>query len=116
MSSNQESQHAGSLSDYVKGFIFSVVLTAIPFALVMTRVISSNQTTVMIILVLALMQVLVHLKYFLHITVKGESGWNILSLLFTTVLVVIMFSGSVWVMYNLNHNMMPMVPTESGIT
>jgi cytochrome o ubiquinol oxidase operon protein cyoD len=116
MSSNQDSEHAGSLSDYVKGFVFSVVLTAVPFALVMTKAISSNQTTVMIILAFALIQVLVHLKYFLHITFKGEGGWNILSLLFTAVLVVIMFAGSVWVMYNLNDNMMPMVPTESGIT
>lgn len=38
---------------------------------------------------------------------KSEGGWNMLSLMFTLVLVVITLSGSLWVMYHLNTNMMP---------
>lgn len=95
------------MTDYVKGFIFSVILTATPFGLVMTKILSNNKTTVSIILVCALIQVLVHMKYFLHMNAKSEGGWNMMALLFTAVLVIIMFSGSVWVMYHLNSNMMP---------
>ncbi|MGE8635337.1 MAG: cytochrome o ubiquinol oxidase subunit IV, partial [Achromobacter piechaudii] len=39
---------------------------------------------------------------------KSESGWNMLALIFTLVLVVITLSGSIWIMYHLNSNMMPM--------
>lgn len=99
--------HDGSLADYVKGFILSVILTAIPFALVMTKVISNNKTTVLVILAFAFVQVFVHMKYFLHMSGKSEGGWNMLALIFTVILVVIMFSGSVWVMYHLNSNMVP---------
>ncbi|HEY9223149.1 MAG TPA: cytochrome o ubiquinol oxidase subunit IV, partial [Variovorax sp.] len=34
-------------------------------------------------------------------------GWSMLALVFTLVLVVITLAGSLWVMYHLNHNMMP---------
>jgi len=100
-------QHGGSMADYVKGFILSVILTAIPFALVMTKAFSSNKTTVFVVLAFAFVQVFVHMKYFLHMNAKSEGGWNMLALIFTAILVIIMFSGSVWVMYHLDNNMMP---------
>ena len=53
------------------------------------------------------MQIVVHMIYFLHMNAKSEGGWNMLSLMFTLVLVVITLSGSLWVMYHLNTNMMP---------
>jgi hypothetical protein len=40
-------------------------------------------------------------------TPKAEGGWNMLALIFTLVLVTIALSGSMWVMYHLNNNMMP---------
>jgi cytochrome o ubiquinol oxidase operon protein cyoD len=45
--------------------------------------------------------------YFLHMNTKSEGGWNMLALIFTMVLVVITLSGSIWIMYHLNNNMMP---------
>ena len=104
---NSHDHHGGSLSDYVKGFLLSVILTAIPFALVMTKALASNKTTVLVILAFAFVQVFVHMKYFLHMNARSEGGWNMLALIFTVILVVIMFSGSVWVMYHLDTNMMP---------
>ena len=105
---DHEDHHDSSMADYVKGFIFSVILTAIPFALIMTKAFSNNKTTVFVILAFAFVQVFVHMKYFLHMNAKSEGGWNLLALIFTAILVVIMFSGSVWVMYHLDNNMMPM--------
>ena len=99
--------HEGSLSDYVKGFVLSVILTAIPFLLVMGKMISDKKITVAVVLAFAALQVIVHMRYFLHLTGKAEGGWKILSLIFTVTLLVIMFSGSVWVMYHLDTNMMP---------
>jgi cytochrome o ubiquinol oxidase operon protein cyoD len=46
--------------------------------------------------------------FFLHMDTKAEGGWSFMALLFTVVLVAIALSGSLWVMYHLNTNMMPM--------
>ncbi|MFZ6845478.1 cytochrome o ubiquinol oxidase subunit IV [Undibacterium sp. RuTC16W] len=97
----------GSLKTYATGFILAVILTAIPFWLVMGKVFDKSSTTGFILLGFAAVQIVVHMVYFLHMNTKSEGGWSMLALLFTGMLVFIMMSGSLWVMYHLNHNMMP---------
>jgi cytochrome o ubiquinol oxidase operon protein cyoD len=92
---------------YMTGFVLAVILTAIPFWLVMSKVFDKPNTTALVILAFAVVQIVVHMVYFLHMDAKSEGGWNMLALIFTLVLVVITLSGSLWVMYHLNHNMMP---------
>jgi cytochrome o ubiquinol oxidase subunit IV len=96
-----------SLKDYAVGFLLSVILTAIPFLLVMGKVFEKSSTTALVILGFAAVQIVVHMIYFLHLNTRSENGWSMLSLIFTAVLVVILLSGSIWVMYHLNTNMMP---------
>ncbi|MFL6600258.1 MAG: cytochrome o ubiquinol oxidase subunit IV [Steroidobacteraceae bacterium] len=96
-----------TLRGYVTGFVAAVILTAIPFWLVMGRTFGSASITAAVILAFAAVQIVVHMVYFLHMSPKSEGGWNLLALLFTVMLVVIALSGSLWVMYHLNHNMMP---------
>ncbi len=103
---NEEAPHA-SFSGYMIGFLASVFLTAIPFWLVMGGVFESKATTSLIILAFAAVQIVVHMVYFLHMNFHSEGGWNMLSLLFTAVLLFITLFGSLWVMYNMNMNMMP---------
>ncbi|HWV62722.1 MAG TPA: cytochrome o ubiquinol oxidase subunit IV [Oxalicibacterium sp.] len=97
----------GTLKSYAIGFILSVILTAIPFWLVMGKVIENSSTMAIVILGFAAVQVVVHMIYFLHMNSKVEGGWSMLAMIFTIVVVVIMLAGSIWVMYHLNHNMMP---------
>jgi cytochrome o ubiquinol oxidase subunit IV len=96
-----------TLRGYATGFFAAVFLTAIPFWLVMGKTFGSSNTTAAVILAFAAVQIVVHMVYFLHMSPKSEGGWNLLALLFTIMLVVIALSGSLWVMYHLNHNMMP---------
>ena len=96
-----------SFKGYVAGFILSVILTAIPFWLVMAKVLPTPKMTGLVILGFAAVQMVVHMIYFLHMNAKVEGGWSMLALLFTVALVVIMLAGSVWVMYHMNANMMP---------
>ncbi|HWU03475.1 MAG TPA: cytochrome o ubiquinol oxidase subunit IV [Novosphingobium sp.] len=96
-----------SLRDYVVGFILSVILTAIPFWLVMSGAIADHQTAGLVITAFAAVQIVVHMVYFLHMSGKVEGGWNLLALIFTGILVMILLSGTLWVMFHLNHNMMP---------
>ena len=97
----------GSLKGYVTGFVLSVVLTAIPFWLVMSKVFDNSSTTAVVVLGFAAVQIIVHMTYFLHMNTKSEGGWTLLALIFTVMIVAIALSGSLWVMYHLNHNMMP---------
>ena len=101
-----------SLRGYATGFLLSVLLTAIPFWLVMAKVLPNSNTTALVVLGFAVVQIVVHMVYFLHLDAKSEGGWNMLALIFTVILVVIMLAGSLWVMHHLNSNMMPMSPHE----
>ncbi|MGO4174064.1 cytochrome o ubiquinol oxidase subunit IV [Bosea sp. TAF32] len=102
-----DGQPHGSLRGYVTGFLLSVVLTAIPFWLVMNDVLSNSMLTAIVIMGFAAVQIVVHMVYFLHMNSRSESGWTMMALIFTIVIVAIALSGSLWVMYHLNTNMMP---------
>ena len=110
-----EMPHA-SMRDYVIGFVLSVILTAIPFWLVMTMPLSAGVTGA-VIMGFAVVQIVVHMVFFLHMTPKAEGGWSLTSLVFTIIVVVIMLAGSLWVMHHLNTNMMPMPhePTSQAV-
>lgn len=105
----------GTREDYTRGFVLSVILTAIPFLLVMLRPIDSAAYTAAIVLFCAVVQILVHMVYFLHMTPKAEGGWLLLSTAFTLVLVIITLAGSLWIIFHLNKNMMPAMGEMPGI-
>jgi cytochrome o ubiquinol oxidase operon protein cyoD len=105
----------GSYEDYKRGFILSVILTAIPFLLVMLRPIDSAAYTAAIVLACAVIQIVVHMVYFLHMTPKAEGGWILLSTAFTIVLLVITLAGSIWIIFHLNRNMMPEMGEMPGL-
>ncbi|MGY4828879.1 cytochrome o ubiquinol oxidase subunit IV [Sphaerotilaceae bacterium SBD11-9] len=103
---HDEIEHV-TFKGYATGFVLAVILTAIPFWLVMGKVFDKSSTTALVILAFAAVQIVVHMIYFLHMNAKSQGGWTMLALIFTLVLVVITLSGSLWVMYHLNTNMMP---------
>jgi len=103
-------EHHGSLRGYLTGFVLAAILTIIPFWLVMGHVIANKQLLILIILALAIVQIFVHIVYFLHLDTRSEAGWNMMAFIFTAVLVIIVLGASIWVMYNENMNMMPMSP------
>ena len=95
----------GSLKEYIIGLFLSIVLTAIPFGLVMTKALSGTPL-VIIVLFCAVAQVLVQLVFFLHMNTSSEQLWNTTSAIFVVVLVAILIIGSIWIMAHLNHNML----------
>jgi len=106
---HHEAAH-GTFKSYMTGFVLSVILTAIPFWLVMGKVFADPAITAALIMVFGAIQIVVHMIYFLHMNTRSEGGWNMMALIFTIVLVIIALSGSLWVMHHLNANMMPMSP------
>ena len=102
----------GSMRDYVTGFVLSVILTAIPFFLVMSGIVGSGRLTAFLVLACAVAQIIVHMIYFLHMNLKNEAGWTMISLVFTIVVLVIAVIGTIWVMYHMDANMMPGMATS----
>ena len=102
----------GSMRDYVTGFVLSVILTAIPFFLVMSCLAGSGRLTAFLVLGCAVIQIIVHIIYFLHMNLKNEAGWTMISLVFTIVVLVIAVIGTIWVMYHMDANMMPGMATS----
>ena len=59
---------------------------------------------------LAILQILIHLRYFLHLGFGPSQRWNVLAILFTLVIIVIMVGGTLWIIYSLEYMMMPGMP------
>jgi cytochrome o ubiquinol oxidase operon protein cyoD len=95
----------GSLKSYLTGFALSLILTAIPFALVMSGTWSSSATLAAIFSA-GLVQILVHLHYFLHLDTSSAARWNVLALIFTLLIMVLFVGGTLWIMYTLYYRMM----------
>lgn len=90
---------------YITGFVLALLLTLISFGLVMTDVVS-RQFAVIGLFVAAVVQMLVHLHYFLHLDRSSAQRWNVLALAFTALLLFIFVAGTIWVLYTLNSRMM----------
>ena len=95
----------GSLKSYLTGFVLSLILTAIPFALVMSGTLSSSAILAGIFSA-GIVQILVHLHYFLHLDTSSEERWNVLAMIFTLLIMVLFVGGTLWIMFNLNYRMM----------
>lgn len=89
------------------GLGFSVLLTVAAFWAVSTHLIWGPAVPVALI-VLAIAQMGVHLVFFLHVTTGPDNTNNVLALAFGVLVVFLIVAGSIWIMSNLNRNMMPM--------
>jgi cytochrome o ubiquinol oxidase subunit IV len=95
----------GSAASYKKGFFLSVFLTALAFLITMSHSLSPDGT-IRAIAALAVVQILVHLVYFLHMNGSSEQRWNVTAFAFTVVTVLILIVGTVWIMAHVSMNMM----------
>ncbi len=95
----------GSLRSYLTGFVLSLILTAIPFALVMRGGWSASATLAGICGA-GLVQALVHLHYFLHLDTSSAARWNVVALICTLLIMVLLVGGPIWILNSLYHRMM----------
>lgn len=93
-----------SSKDTFTGFALAVALTVIPFLTVLFKPFP-RETIFAIIAGTALVQIIVHLRFFLGIRLRRSSPDNVFPLLFALVLFFIMVGGTLWIMGNLNYRM-----------
>ena len=70
----------------------------------------SGLTLVFTILGLGTLQAVIQLIFFLHLGLESKPHWNLITFLFTALIIVVIVGGSIWIMYNINYNMMLMMP------
>ena len=90
---------------YTTGLFLAVLLTATSFWVTNTSLLWGPGVGVGLV-VLAIAQMGVHLVFFLHITTAPDNTNNVLALAFGILIVLLVIGGSVWIMTNLNENMM----------
>jgi cytochrome o ubiquinol oxidase subunit IV len=95
------------LVGYLTGLGLAILLTATSFFVAGTDLVWQPSIPVALV-VLAIAQMGVHLVFFLHITTGPDNTNNVLALAFGVLIVFLVMAGSLWIMANLNHNMMPM--------
>lgn len=106
-------ENHGSVKSYIVGFIISIILTVVPYYLVVNHSMDTHGL-ILVVMAIAVAQLLVQVIYFLHLTFKGEAAGNTLSFIFTMVVVLILVIGTLWIMANLHTNMMPDTTMNSG--
>jgi len=99
-----EASHS-SVKSYIVGFVLAMVFTIISFAFVMMEQVP-KKVALIGLSIAALLQMLVHLRYFLHLDTSEKQRWNVAFIAFTAVLVFIFVGGTIWVMITLNSRMM----------
>ncbi len=105
INSSENNNSPISLRSYMIGGFLSLLLTLVPYYLVVNDVAKQGHLLVLLAL-FATLQIVVQLVFFLHITHESKPRWNLLAFLFMLLIVVIVVLGSIWIMSNLDYNMM----------
>jgi cytochrome o ubiquinol oxidase operon protein cyoD len=98
-------EYHGSYRSYLIGFVTSLVLTFISFSLVGFEVLS-GKTLIYVIVVLALIQAIIQLLFFLHLGQEEKPRWDTLIFGFMVLVLLILALGSLWIMYDLDERVM----------
>jgi cytochrome o ubiquinol oxidase operon protein cyoD len=106
ISAEAETRTPSDVGIYTIGLALAVILTATSFWVANTSLLWGPGIALGLV-VLAIAQMGVHLVFFLHITTGPDNTNNVLALAFGVLIVFLVVVGSLWIMTNLNDNMMP---------
>lgn len=102
---SQEGESHGSYGSYIIGFVLAVVLTVASFAVVGCKMFS-YWTTLVVLSILAIVQVVVHLVFFLHMNGSSKQRWILMTFAVAVAMVIIVVVGSLFVLWNTQAHMM----------
>ncbi len=111
MKDSRDVNQQRTLRLYALGFAWSIALTLGAYVAVVNQLLGRREL-IIYIMVLALIQVWVQLYFFLHLGSEAKPQWNVWTFLFMTLILLIIVIGSLWIMHNLNYNMMPSHETD----
>lgn len=100
-------QHHGwnvSYKPLFLGFILSIIFLFGAYRVDQYHL--SNGVLTFTLFCLAMGQAVLQLIFFFHVGLEKKPRWNILSLFFTLFILILVIGGSMWIMYNLDYNLM----------
>lgn len=106
---NRQSAYRRMLLQYIFGFLSSLVLTFSAYLVVVGQVLD-GANLLLVLGGLALVQMIIQLVFFLHVSDESRPRFRLLSFGFMATILVIVVAGSLWIMQHLNYNMMDMSP------
>lgn len=111
----------GSLTSYITGFVLSLALTLIPFGLLMWHIASmhvalSHELLMAVFLITAVLQMLVQLFLFLHLMQETWPRWRLILAALALFVVMVIVSGSLWIMAHLQHPDLSKIYTGDIVT
>lgn len=95
----------GTLTSYFSGFLCSLLLTLFSYWIAVKPLLSGWQADAAIG-GLAIVQAWIQLLLFFNLTREAKPRWNLIVFFFMLMVVVIVVGGSIWIMNNLNYNLM----------
>ena len=95
----------GTYKTYIVGFLSSIIITITAFSLIGFKVFPPVGLYISVA-VLAFIQFYVQLVFFLHLSTDSKARWNMVSFVFTLIVVLILVIGTLWIMFNLYSMMM----------
>ncbi len=93
-----------TLKSYMFGLGFSLLFTFLAFGLVAKHAIATKYIYISLA-VLAIFQLIAQVVCFLRLNTTREGKWNTMPFLFTILVILVLVIGSLWIMFNLNYNM-----------
>lgn len=111
--SNHNTEHAipnygtgrKTLKSYMTGLALSLILTIAAFSIVGIHSLSNSATLISISL-LAVAQLFAQVIFFLRLNASPDGRWNSMAFVFAIIIVLVLVFGSLWIMVNMNYNMM----------
>lgn len=94
-----------TFSAYISGLILCIILTLAAFAVVERHLFTENYIYISLA-ALAIVQLFVQVICFLRLNANPEGRWNLMPFLCAILIIAVLVGGSLWIMYNLNYNMM----------
>lgn len=105
---SQQHSNAKYIS-YIVGFVLSLLTTLLSYYLVVHHILP-KEVLILSVMGIAVVQLVIQLVFFLHI---GQGGkWKLITFLFAVLVVLVVVVGSIWIMHNLDYNMMNMTPSQ----
>lgn len=99
-------RHTDMIRSYVIGFILSLSLTLASYTVAVSSQANAVSYSIAVLIGLAIVQIIVQVIYFLHLAREPKPRWNTIAFITMVMVVLFIVVGSIWIMNNLNYNMM----------
>jgi cytochrome o ubiquinol oxidase subunit IV len=102
---NHRTEYQRELRSYLVGLGLAIALSAIAFACVAWGT-WARATDLWVIAVTAIVQMIVHFRYFLHINLSQSKRDDLQLILFSLLIIILMVGGTIWILENQRERMM----------